>query len=77
MDGWQITSRNPIPIEEMEVLGYHPNQIDLDFNLKGIRVGFMMDDGTFTSARWNNEQDNQFADTSLIPTKWHKITINP
>lgn len=39
-----------------EVLAYHPDWIDEDFNPKGIRVGFWNGED-FTSAHWWDYQD--------------------
>lgn len=75
MQNWQITSEVPIPIEEMEVIGYHPDWIDPDFNPKGTRVGFMRDDGVFISAKWWDYQDAYVNCENLVPIKWHKIAL--
>ena len=40
----------------VEVITYHHEWIDEDFNPNGTRIGFLSDDG-FTSAFWWDEQD--------------------
>ena len=40
----------------VEVIAYHHEWIDEDFNPNGTRIGFLSDDG-FTSAFWWDEQD--------------------
>lgn len=62
--------------EDMEVIGYSPEWVDLDFNPKGTRVCFQNGDGTFTSAKWIDYQDCYATDTETMPTYW-KPLYNP
>jgi len=43
--------------DAMEVIGFHPEWIDEDFNPNGTRVGFVNADAGFTCARWCNYHD--------------------
>lgn len=55
-NGWvKITKRNPLPKFE-EVLAFNKEWIDEDFNPKGVRIGFLGEDG-FISTVWNSEHD--------------------
>lgn len=45
------------PLHGMEVICFNPNWIDEDFNLKGIRIGFLNGDDEFTTAYWWDYQD--------------------
>jgi hypothetical protein len=40
-----------------EVLGYSPKWVDEDYNPEGVRICFINDEGVWSSARWDNEQD--------------------
>lgn len=53
-----------------EVVAFHPDWIDLDFNPNGIRIGFFTD-AVFISARWNDSQDSYIADDSVVPIFYH------
>jgi len=49
------------PVNE-EVLGWHPAWVDADYNAIGIRICFRHDDEDWTSAVWDNYQDNYHAE---------------
>ncbi len=55
-DGWK-KYREELPPPGVEVLAYHPDWIDEDFNPTGTRIGFQIEDEDFTSAYWWNYQD--------------------
>ena len=68
---------------------FNKNWIDPDANAKGIRVGFVSDDGVFSTASWSeykdryfhrqSDEDNaSFEDSKAIdqvPTHWAAIKI--
>lgn len=57
-DYWKETASHPLTQDEaMEVIAYHPDWIDLDFNPNGTRVGFIGGEGNFISAKWLDYQD--------------------
>lgn len=53
---WKKYKQEKPPIGE-DVLAYHPDWINEDFNPRGIRIGFSLDDGDFVSAHWWDYQD--------------------
>ncbi len=59
----------------VEVLAYSPTWIHPDFNIKGIRVGFLNGDknGDFISAKWWDTQDTYVNDELTKPEKWKFI----
>lgn len=54
---WVDNLERPLTQNDGEVLGYHPEWINPDFNPKGIRIGFIGGEGTFLSAYWWDYQD--------------------
>ena len=55
MDKWKLF-KEELPPEGEEVLAFHKDWIDKDYNPKGIRIGFY-EEGDFTSAKWWSIQD--------------------
>lgn len=51
-----IDLKTQLPPEGVEVLGYSPDWIHPDFNLKGVRVCFLSND-EWHSSKWDNDQD--------------------
>lgn len=45
------------PSEGVEVIAYHPDWVDEDFNPNGTRIGFLNDNDEFTSAYWWDYHD--------------------
>jgi hypothetical protein len=83
---WFVTAERPFVYDEaMEVIGYHPDWIDADFNPNGTRVGFFTDDGRFQSAKWLDYQDTYInGDTSVydesipaLPTHYMFMPYKP
>ena len=78
-----IATAEQLPPDSIEVLGFHPDWIDGDFNPRGIRVCFQNDGERWQSARWYDNQDTYingeervFGDNpngSLIPSHWMPI----
>jgi hypothetical protein len=71
-------------LDGLEVLGYHPDWIDEDFNADGTRIGFFTQTGTedlrFISAKYCNEQDRYCTigfeneeEDKIIPTHYYII----
>lgn len=71
---WKQTIENPILQEDGEVLAQSDSWIHPDFNVSGIRVGFIGGDGEFISARWYDSGDT-YLNGEGMPTKWMKIPI--
>lgn len=70
---WILTeNKKPIP-SDMEVIGYHPEWVHPDFNLLGIRIGFVDYKGRFISAKWWDSQDTYMNDKTYFPIKWRYI----
>lgn len=59
--------------KEGEVLAFNEKWIDLDFNPKGVRVGFLTDSKIFISAKWWDYQDTYINSEVDQPTQWRKI----
>ena len=72
---WILTKENPLEYG-IEVIGFHPDWIDEDFNPKGTRIGFLLGD-EFISAEWNNDQDCYDTDEKLTPTHYMLIPSKP
>lgn len=53
---WKKYKEEKPPVGQ-EVLAYHPDWVDDDFNPKGVRVGFWDGEDDFTSAHWWSHQD--------------------
>lgn len=76
-----------LPEDGVEVIGYHPDWIDADFNPEGIRVCFQNDGERWHSARWYDSQDcyingdervfGDDPDGSLAPAMWAHIPAPP
>lgn len=56
MDKWLKYSKQK-PEKGVEVIAYHHEWVDEDFNPNGTRVGFLNGNDEFTSAYWWDEQD--------------------
>ena len=58
-DPWISMKKNAALKQEAawEVIGFHFDWIDEDFNPNGTRVGFVNGEGGFTCAKWCNSQD--------------------
>lgn len=70
---WNVFEHIKPKPEDFEVLAYHHNWIDPDDNQKGTRVGFMMDDGTFVSAKWCSYHDAYESDNETLPLFWKEL----
>lgn len=75
-----------IPVEHRKpevcipVLGFSEKWKHEDFNPKGVRECFLMDDGLWLSAVWNNEQDcwdTHAHAPPYQPTHWQEIPYPP
>lgn len=82
---WQskwINFENESPPIGTEVLAYNPEWIDEDFNPKGVRIGYLSDEG-FISAHWWDYQDcyttisNSECDNNPAYSEKIKKNINP
>lgn len=51
-------SEEYLPEQGVEVIGFHPDWIDEDFNPQGVRVCFINDDGNWWQAWWVDYQDS-------------------
>lgn len=72
------------------VLGYHPEWVNEDFNPTGVCECWIDEDGEWTSAQWDNDQDSYHthsafwcknAETPFTPSHWmdkpkYRRTIN-
>ena len=65
------------PDEGIEMIAFHPDWIDEDFNPKGIRIGFFDGDGSFVSAKWIDHQDSYIEDNTVMPTHYMELPENP
>lgn len=75
---WISMAEKPLQQEDaFEVIGFHQDWIDEDFNPNGTRVGFIGGDGTFISARWSDYQDCYTEDDEIMPTHYMFIPPNP
>ena len=71
---WNKTEEKQILQEYGEVLGQSDKWIHPDFNVTGIRVGFIGGDGDFISTKWYDSGDT-YVNGEGMPTKWMKIPI--
>lgn len=58
-DEW-VSVKERLPEVGVEVIAFNPEWLDEDYNLHGMRVGFLnesQEDGYFVSAKYNNYQD--------------------
>ncbi len=64
---------------ELEVLGYNEEWINLDFNPLGIRVCVYCEayDNQWMSCRWNNTHDTFIVDEESSPTHWKPHPLAP
>jgi len=70
--------RNPITQDMGEVLAFHPNWIDEDFNPDVIRAGYFNGDDKFYSAKWFNYHDNWESCDKEMPTLYMLYpTVDP
>ncbi len=69
-----VKIENDLPPLGTMVDGYNKNWINEDFNQEGIRECFLADEGYWTSAEWDNEQDCWDADNKSAPTHWKRRT---
>lgn len=75
---WISMAEKPLTqADAMEVIGFHPEWIDQDFNPNGTRIGFIGGDDTFISARWWDYQDTYVNDENVMPTHYMFIPTNP
>lgn len=61
MAEWKEYKEGSMPDEGVEVLAFHEEWIDPDFNPDGIRVGFLNGDHEFVSTYWWDYQDDYIA----------------
>lgn len=66
---WNDVLKQPPEIGQ-PVLGYSPEWEDEDFNVSGMRECFLMDDGCWLSAKWDNDADCWRTDKRSKPTLW-------
>lgn len=71
---WHPVALQAPPIG-LEVLGYCEDWIDEDFNVKGVRLCFVLDDDYWFSCKWCNSQDcwvtvEHDDDIESKPTHW-------
>jgi len=53
----KIDKRHPLPKLE-EVLAYNKEWVEADFNLKGVRIGYLTDEGNFISAKYEPDGED-------------------
>lgn len=83
---WYKTDIMP-PEFGIEVLGFHKDWIDEDYNKDGVRVCFLNDSGEWQSAMWCGYHDEYHTTSSeeadeehpqrLAPTDWMPKPTNP
>lgn len=66
---WHKFMEGSLPPEDVDVLAYNKKWIDEDFNSKGIRIGFRVED-RFYSAQWDGDSNN---DKDELPEYWIEI----
>jgi hypothetical protein len=84
--GWIKTSER-LPDDGIEVIGFHEDWVDEDFNPNGTRVCFQNDGERWQSARWYDSQDTYIngeervfgdkTDGSLAPSHWMPMPSSP
>jgi len=67
---WISMSENPLTQDTGEVIGFHPDWINEDFNPNGTRIGFIGGKGTFISAFWLDYQDSYTEKDDVMPTHY-------
>src|SRR6185503_14849050 len=72
MNNVWVKVENDLPPTCTIVDGFNEIWIDEDFNPEGIRECFLADEGYWTSAEWNNDQDCWDADNKFAPTHWEQ-----
>lgn len=73
---WQLVSEvKPDPC--FVVIGHSEEWKDPDYNPTGIRECFILDDGTWVSAGWNNVQDTYENGEYGDPTHWQPTPEPP
>lgn len=56
--GWiKIDEKHPLPKFE-EVLAYNKEWVEADFNPKGVRIGYLTDEGNFVSAKYDPDGED-------------------
>lgn len=53
----KIDNEHPLPKFE-EILGYNKEWIEVDFNPKGVRIGYLTDEGNFISAKYEPDGED-------------------
>lgn len=77
LTGWIETSITP-PEQGVEVVGFHPDWINEDFNPNGTRACFLDGDETWYSARWCNYHDSfESENTEKAPIYWFPMPVKP
>lgn len=61
MENWIKYTKESLPPKGEEVIAFSKKWINEDFNPRGIRVGFLTDDGQFISAYWWDYEDDYIA----------------
>lgn len=57
-NGWiKIDKKHPLPKFE-EVLAYNKEWVEADFNPKGVRIGYLTDEGNFISAKYDPDEED-------------------
>lgn len=68
MNWFLVSERLPEPCTQ--VIGFSDQWMHEDYNPNGVRECFLMDDGSWVSAEWNNVHDCYDTDTDTAPTHW-------
>lgn len=75
---WILMAEKPLQQgDAMEVVAFHPDWVDPDFNPNGTRVGFINGDDKFYSAKWCDYHDVYENDESIMPTHYMFMPIRP
>lgn len=82
---WNKITEVDYPEEGKEVIFFHPDLIDPDFNPKGTCFGHALREPVgdkvetiFFGALWNGEQDcYDFDELVMVPTHWTEVPDGP
>ena len=70
---WISIKDRPLTFKDGEVIAYHKNWEDEDFNPEGTRAGFTDDEGKFISAKWCGFCYKYESCNKVFPTKYFII----
>jgi hypothetical protein len=71
---WILIDAENKPERGVEVIAFHPDWIDKDSNIKGVRIGYMDYQGKFVSVKWINHYKE---DETIVPTHYMNTPDNP